>query len=78
MFYEALFIRPLKLFGRILWLAFDVVVVERSIIASVSQLSKTIVIGMHKIQENSKYNYLISILLGGLIIAVYFLKGVYK
>ena len=27
-FYEAVFIRPLKLFGRILWLAFDVVVVE--------------------------------------------------
>ncbi len=77
-FYEILFIRPLKLFGRILWLAFDVVVVERSIIASVSHLSKTIVLGMHKIQENSKYNYLLGILLGGTIIIVYFLKGVYK
>ena len=77
-FYETIFIRPLKLFGRILWLAFDVVVVERSIIASISHLSKTIVSGMHKIQENNKYSYVLSILIGILIMIVYFFKDIYK
>ena len=77
-FYNVLFIRPLKLFGRILWLAFDVVVIERSIIASVSNFSQTVVLGMHKIQENNKYNYLYGILLGILIIGIYFIKDIYK
>jgi hypothetical protein len=77
-FYGILFIRPLKLFGRILWLAFDVVVIERSIIASVSHFSQTVVLGMHKIQENNKYNYLYGIFLGILIIGIYFIKGIYK
>jgi NADH:ubiquinone oxidoreductase subunit 5 (subunit L)/multisubunit Na+/H+ antiporter MnhA subunit len=77
-FYEAVFIRPLKLFGRILWLAFDVMVVERSIIASISHLSKTTVSGMHKIQENSKYSYILGVVIGILIMVVYFFKDIYK
>ena len=77
-FYEAIFIRPLKLCGRILWLAFDVVVIERSIIASISQLSKTVIIGMHKIQENSKYSYLYGILFGIIIMSIYFFAEVFN
>ncbi len=77
-FYEAVFIRPLKLFGRILWLAFDVMVIERSIIASISHFSKTTVSAMHKIQENGKYSYLIGIVIGILIMVVYFFKDIYK
>jgi hypothetical protein len=73
-FYEAIFIRPLKLFGRILWLAFDVMVVERSVIASISHLSKTTVSVMHKVQENSKYSYLLSALIGIMILVIYFLR----
>ena len=76
-FYENVFVRPIKLFGRILWLAFDVMVVERSIIASVSQLSKTIVACMHKIQENYKYSYLFSVLTGLLIMVFYFFYRMY-
>ena len=77
-FYEIILIKPLKLFGRILWLAFDVVVIERSIIASISHLSKNIILWMHKIQENSKYSWFLSILAGILIVVVYFFKDIYK
>ena len=77
-FYENVFIKPLKLFGRILWLAFDVMVIERGIIASISHLSKTIISGMHKIQENSKGSWFYSILIGLLIVLVYFFKDIYK
>ncbi|MBE6467040.1 MAG: hypothetical protein E7004_00400 [Alphaproteobacteria bacterium] len=77
-FYENIFIRPLRLFGRILWLAFDVMVVERSIVSTISHLSKAFVGGMHKIQESGKYSYLLSIVTGALIIIVYFLRNIYK
>jgi hypothetical protein len=77
-FYEVVFIKPLKLCGRILWLAFDVMVVERSIIASISNVSKAIISGMHKIQENNKYSCYFGILVGILIVIAYFFKDIYK
>ena len=77
-FYENIFVHPLKLFGRILWLSFDVVVVERSIIASISQLSKNFVGELHKIQENRKYGYILSVASGFLIIIIYFFRNIYK
>lgn len=77
-FYEAVFIRPLKLFGRILWLAFDVMVIERGIINSISHLSKNIISGMHTIQEKSKYSWFFSMLIGIFIVVIYFFKDIYK
>lgn len=77
-FYETFFINPLKFLGRILWLVFDIVVIERSIIASISHGSRLIVNSVHKIQETGKWSCLISIVLGFVIMLTYLGSYVYE
>lgn len=69
--YKNFFIMPLKLFGRILWLAFDVVVIERNVIGSVSGITSVIVKKMHRLQEIGLFNFMLGILLGILCMALY-------
>ena len=69
--YERLIILPLKFLGRVLWLVFDFVVIERSIIGTVSAAASALVTGVRKIQEARCSNYILSILSGILIMLVY-------
>jgi hypothetical protein len=74
-FYETLIVSPLKFLGRILWLAFDVVVIERSIIGSVSMITSSIVSGLHKLQEIRLLNFLLGLIIGIILLSIYL--GVY-
>lgn len=69
--YERLIILPLKFLGRVLWLVFDFVVIERSIIGTISAAASALVTGVRKIQEARCSNYILSILSGILIMLVY-------
>lgn len=69
--YERFFIYPLKFLGRVLWLAFDIVVIERSIISGITHLNKAIVTSFHKYQENQKYGWIWGILLGITFVLIY-------
>lgn len=62
---------PLRFFGRILWLAFDVVVIERNVIGSVSALTSGVVKRLHGIQETKSVSFLLELLLGLALMAVY-------
>lgn len=74
-FYETLIVSPLKFLGRILWLAFDVVVIEKSIIGSVSMITSSIVSGLHKLQEIRLLNFLLGLITGIILLSIYL--GVY-
>lgn len=63
-------LEPLRLLGRILWVAVDFVVIERSIIGTVSDTTRFMVGGLHKIQNTAWANYLLMVLTGLGIIAV--------
>ena len=69
--YEIILIYPLRFIGRILWLVFDVVLIEHNIIGSVSGSTSNIILSLHKLQESKLSNYLLSILLGLVFIAIY-------
>ncbi len=69
--YEIIFIAPLRILGRILWLAFDIVVIERNIIGSISSILSVIVAGLQKLQEPKALNYILGIGLGILSILLY-------
>lgn len=66
---------PLKWLGRILWLAFDFVVIERNIIGSISSLEGMAVSLLHKMQENVVWSSLLGILAGLAALACY--MGIY-
>ncbi len=57
--YRFLIISPLRLLGRILWLTVDFVVIERSVIGSLSAAMAVIEGGLDKFQELSWRNYLL-------------------
>lgn len=57
-------LEPLRLLGRILWVAVDFVVIERSIIGTVSDTTRFLVGGLHKIQSTAWVNYLLMVLTG--------------
>ncbi len=77
-FYEILIVYPLKFLGRILWLAFDVVVIERSIIGSISMVTSSIVSGLHKLQEVRWINFLLGLILGLILLTAYLGAYVYE
>lgn len=70
-FYETVFIQPIKFFGRILWLAFDVVVIERSIIGSISTMTSAVVAKLQDMQATRAVNCILSIVLGIILMAAY-------
>lgn len=61
-------IMPLRLLGRVLWLAIDFVVIERSIIGSISHSTAFVVRFLQKIQNTYWVNYLIMALFGMAVI----------
>lgn len=63
-FYIVLLITPLRLLGRVLWLAIDFVVIERSVIGSISHSTRFVVQNLQKIQGAGWANYFMMILLG--------------
>ena len=73
--YQHLIVMPLKWLGRILWLAFDFVVIERNIIGSISSLEGMAVSLLHKMQENVVWSSLLGILAGLAALACY--MGIY-
>ncbi len=68
--YERAFIFPLKTLGRILWLAFDVVIIERSIVTGMSHVYRKIVSLFHTLQ-NDNNSWFYGILLGIIFIFIY-------
>ena len=62
--YHYLLLTPLRLLGRILWIAVDFVVIERTIIGSISQTTRFFVGGLHRIQSALWLNYLLMVMLG--------------
>ena len=59
--YHYLLLTPLRLLGRILWIAVDFVVIERTIIGSISQTTRFFVGGLHRIQSALWLNYLLMV-----------------
>ena len=66
--YQSCFVGPLRFIGRILWLAIDFVVIERSIIGSVSQSTAFVIGGLHRLQDEGKVGYLLMIGMGMVMI----------
>lgn len=69
-FYSVCLIMPLRLLGRVLWLAIDFVVIERSIIGSISHSTRFVVQGLQKIQGAGWANYLLMVALGLAVILI--------
>ena len=67
--YETLFVEPLRFVGRVLWLAVDFVVIERSLLGTMSTLVRLVVSGSQKIQSASwpAFGLLAAVALGMLI-----------
>ncbi len=61
-------IMPLRLLGRVLWLAIDFVVIERSIIGSISHSTAFVARFLQKIQNTCWINYLMMALFGMAVI----------
>ncbi len=67
--YDTLIVAPLSLLGRILWLAVDFIVIERSLIGTISSLTKKTTGILNKYQETRWKNWIIFFILGlGLIL----------
>ncbi len=62
--YRLLIISPLRLLGRILWLAVDFVVIERSIIGTLSGGVEMLENGLNKLQSQTQKNYFILMVVG--------------
>ena len=62
--YELVVIAPLKLLGRILWITVDFLVIERSVIGSISAGSRFLIGSLQHIQKTVWLNYLFMLLLG--------------
>lgn len=69
-FYSAVLIMPLRLLGRVLWLAIDFVVIERSVIGSISHSTRFVVRSLQRIQGAGWANYLLMIGLGLAVILI--------
>lgn len=62
--YQLLIVAPLRLLGRILWLAVDFVVIERSIIGSISGVCEAVEHGLDRAQTVSKPGWWLMLGLG--------------
>ena len=71
-FYEKIFITPLKTLGKILWLAFDIVMIERNIIGSISTLTGVFVDGLHRLQSGSFKGFFLCMSIGFVALLIYF------
>lgn len=73
--YETLLVAPVKILGRILWLTIDFLIIERTIIASLTAATGLLISISQKIHTGSKLSYLLFTLSGlGIAIAVFYVK----
>lgn len=70
-FYELVIITPITVLGRILWLTIDFVIIERTIINSLSNMIKFLIKVSQKIHRPSLINYVILTLCGLGIMFIY-------
>ncbi len=68
--YSLFIIAPVRVLGRVLWLSIDFVIIERTIIGSISQTTGVLVRGLQRVQNTTWINYLFMLLLGLGIIVV--------
>ena len=66
--YRLIIVSPLRLLGRILWLAVDFVVIERSIIGTLSSGMEMLENTFEKYQTQTQRNYLILTIIGGALL----------
>lgn len=62
--YSLFIIAPIRILGRILWLSIDFVIIERTIIGSISETTGMLVRGLQRVQSTAWLNYLFMLLLG--------------
>ena len=62
---------PLKIFGRMLWLTFDFIFIERGIIAAVVNVGKNILEHLHATQNNHLIFWLIYFGTGIIALIIY-------
>ncbi len=70
-FYELLILTPITVLGRILWLTIDFVIIERTIINSLSDMIKFLIRISQKIHQPQMLNYILLTLCGLGIIFLY-------
>lgn len=73
-FYHRLLLLPLRFFGRLLWLTFDFIFVERGIIATITAYSNRIISLLRLTQCNHWFNWILYFSLGILALILY-VKG---
>lgn len=73
--YEAFLIAPIKILGRILWLTIDFLVIERTIVSSLSASIEFLISVSRKIHNGSKLSgFLFTILGFAIVLAVFYWK----
>ncbi len=70
-FYEVAVLKPLNYFGRVLWLFFDIVLIEHNIIGRISENFAIFVTRLRNLQDLRALGYILSLLLGVLVIVLY-------
>lgn len=74
--YEVLLVAPIKILGRILWLTIDFLIIERTIISSLSAVMTFLTTVSKKIHNNSRFSWFFFTLFGlAVAFGVYYWKG---
>ena len=66
--YHYVIVAPISLLGRILWLSIDFLIIERSVIGGISEMTSLAIRGLQRIQNTTWLNYLFMLLVGLAII----------
>lgn len=66
--YHYVIVAPISLLGRILWLSIDFLIIERSVIGGISEMTTLAIRGLQRIQNTTWLNYLFMLLVGLAII----------
>ncbi len=69
--YDKLLIVPLKFFGRILWLAFDFVFIERGVIGSAASFGEFASTKLRNLQNTDTLLWLLWLIIGGVCLTVF-------
>ncbi len=73
MLYRIILLTPLRFFGRLLWLTFDFIFIERGIIASLSSYGQKFLCRLHATQINRFINWFIYFIIGIALLILYIL-----
>ncbi len=69
--YEIVIIKPLNYFGRILWLFFDIVLIEHNMIGNISDAFASMVLRLRNFQDFRVLGYLVSFAIGIVVVILY-------